>query len=363
MDFVAVPYDPASHKKALLEFLSKVYPPDVVARREKVIDWIEERHPYRDRAPLRYVIMDGDRVAATQGHLPAQFLVNGRLTQARFTHDLLVDPAYRGKGLAKIIVGNALAQGEFMPGGMWMTGPCHQIHLRCGFEDAQRLVTRTLILDSGAFADRKHWSGLKRVAGKTVIDVIRARALRRARRFSGSQGQPYRVVEIDEFPPEMDEVWKRMLDGYGVAMFRDSTYLNWRYNSHPVLDYRIQLAERGGQPVGYLVWRSPPGGDADNRAVIVDFLVERGDTETLEYLTAYPIVEAADAGVEVLSVMTTQKWAAGAFRRFGFLPRGESQTWVVGHWEEHISPAWITDHEPWHMCGGDSDGDMWTGSV
>lgn len=361
-DFAVIPYDPALHKPALLEFLSKVYPPDAMARRERVLDWIHNENPYRDREPLRFVIMDGDRVAATLGHLPVDFLVNGRRTPSRFTHDLLVDPAYRGKGLAKKIVSNAHVDGEFLPGGMWMTGPCHKIHLDCGFDDAQPLAPRTLVLDPDTFVERKSFSGVRRLLAKPATALIRARALSRARtRIRSGGGYSSRVV--DSFPEELDPVWLELLRGYGAGLVREARYLNWRYTRHPVLDYRIRVAERNGRPAGYIVWRLAPGSESEKRAVITDFLVDKGDAGTFEYLVSFVIVDAADGGMEVLSALTTQKWAAAVLGKFGFLPRGSAHAWVIGGWKERISPSWVTDSSAWHMCMGDSDGDMWTGSV
>jgi GNAT superfamily N-acetyltransferase len=362
-DFVVTPYEPAAHKSALLQFLGAVYPPGVLKRRELVLDWIHEHHPHRDMVPLRYVIMDGDRVAATMGHLPADFLVNGQPTPVRFTHDLLVDPSYRGQGLAKLIVGNSLAGGDFLPGGMWMTVPCYKIHLACGFDDASPLVTRTLVLDPDAVVRRKQLPAIKRWLSKPVLRLLRARSLARAGKLADHRNTHCDTLVAGEFDPEWDGTWRGMLEGYGIGMIRNAEYLNWKYAHHPVLNYRIRLAERGGRMTGYIISRLAPEQADEKRSVITDFLVENGDAKTLETLVAHVIIEASEAGMEVVSVLTTQTWAATTLRGFGFVPRKESHTWVVGGWKGHIPEGWIADHEQWHMCSGDSDGDLWTGSA
>jgi hypothetical protein len=173
----------------------------------------------------------------------------------------------------------------------------------------------------------------------------------------------FRAEAVATFPPELDEAWYGMLAGYGAGIIREARYLSWRYARHPVLDYQIRVAERDGKTAGYIVWRPAPAHVEEKRAVITDFLVEKGDAGAFEYLVSCVVLESNDAGAEVLSVLTTQSWAAGALRKFGFLPRGNAHAWVVAGWEDHISPWWVTDAEPWHMCLGDSDGDMWTGSV
>jgi GNAT superfamily N-acetyltransferase len=362
-EFSVSPYDHAAHKPALLSFLSAVYEPDVLARRERVLDWVHDFHPMRDRAPLRHVIMDGDSVAATMGHLPAEYVINGRVTPARFTHDLLVDPKYRGQGLAKLIVGHALDCGEFMPGGMWMTTACYKIHVNNGFDDATGLVTRTLVLDPDAFTARKGLAGLKRRISRSALTLLRSRALARARKTTRGNTAPYTIDAAGRFEPELDETWRDMLQTYGAGMARSAEYLNWKYARHPLLKYDIRLARRAGGTAGYVVYRPALERDDEKRAIIADFLVENEDTKTFEFMIAHAIFEAVEGGAEVLSVLTTQPWAARALRRFGFLPRGESQTWAVGGWRDRVPEGWLDDQSRWHVCMGDSDGDLWSASV
>jgi len=356
-EFVVSPYDPATHKPALLEFLSTVYDRDTLARRESVMDWVHLHHPHRERQPLRYVIMDGAKVAATMGHLPCDFLVDGQVVAARYTHDLLVDPTYRGKGLAKRIVSNAPAQGEFLPGGMWMTGPCYKIHLACGFDDAPPLPVRTLVLDTDQFVGRKYGSGIKgRLAG-VALSLLRRRALARAENTPGIVCR-----DIGEFDPAHDDAWMALLKTYRITMLRDAAHLNWKYMRHPVLQYSACIAERGGEPAGFMIWRQPWHNDEEKRAVITDFVVARGDVVAFESLLAHVIREVRDSAA-VVSALSSQPWAAKVLRGFGFLPRQDSHAWVVGNWKDLIFTRDFADTGSWHMCMGDSDGDLWTGSA
>lgn len=355
-----VPYDPVKHRAALLQFLREAFAPDKLERRVRVLEWLQDHMPGRERTPLRHVILNGDRVAGSMGFLPSEFLVDGRIVSARFTHDLLVDPTYRGQGLAKRIVQNALGPGEFLPGGMWMTDPCYRIHLACGFDDVRPLTTHTLVLDPKTFANRKGLRGLRGGLSAAGLNLLRDRGLRRARRLHG-KSRDLAVRAADRFDPSLDDLWRDMLSTYGAGRLRTADYLNWRYADHPCLDYRLCLAEREGSVAGYIVWRLAPEGSREKRAVIVDFLVAREDAESLGRLISNAVVDASDAGMETVSVITTQSWAVKILRSMSFLPRKERHTWVVGCWREHLPEKWLSDHSPWHICLGDSDGDLWTG--
>jgi hypothetical protein len=93
---------------------------------------------------------------------------------------------------------------------------------------------------------------------------------------------------------------------------------------------------------------------------VTDFLVRNGDADALRFLTSRVVTGAAEAGAGILYLLTTQEWAGKTLRSMGFVPRRGRQTWAVAGWRGVIPEAWLTDHRPWHVCSGDSDGDMWT---
>ncbi len=353
-----VPYEPERHAAALFEFIAKVLGADICARRRRLIETMREAMPGNDRFPLRHVIVDGDRVAGTLGYMPADFWVRGRRVPVRFTHDLLVDPDYRGAGLGKLIVQNAYAQGDFFPGGMWMTDPCRKIHVDCGFVDATPLATYNLVLDPAAFVARRGIRGGKALAGRVLLGLNRWYALARARKMASRAS----LREIERFASATDSVWETLASGYGITRVRDAAYLNWKYADHPFLDYRNLLVLRNGEPAGFLIWRPAPEG-TEKRAVVADFLVAKGDAASLGPLVARAVVDAAAAGMDSLAIITTQPWAVSVLRSLGFMPRAARNTWVVAGWQNVIPETWLKDTAAWHVCLGDSDGDMWTGSI
>ena len=352
----AVAYQRDVHEPAYLRFIEKVMGAEECEHRRRVLASMHERMPLRDRAPLRHVILDGERVAGSLGYLPAEFLIDGARVPVRFTHDLLVDPDYRGQGLAKLVVDNARALGDFFPGGMWMTDSCYQIHLACGFDDAPALTTYTLALDPSSFIAQKELSSVKRVLAKAALSSTRLRTLARANRAVARAGDT--VAEVARFDPSHDATWQQLAATYAVTLARDAAFLNWRYFDHPNLKYRVVIAARDGGATGYMVWR--PSNQGEKRAVIPDFLVAKGDVATFERMLAQVIVEIAAAKCSSLSILTSQPWAERSLRTFGFYPRGARNTWVVAGWRGHISEATLDDPAAWHVVLGDSDGDIWS---
>jgi hypothetical protein len=354
-----VPYQRDVHEESYLRLLSGFFGGTEGEERRRVLATFHERMPGRERVPLRHVVVDGNRVAASLGHMPAEFWIQGERVPVRYTHDLLVDSEYRGvHSLGKRLVTHALTCGDFFPGGLWMTHPSFRLHELCGFTAVKEMTTYTLVLDPAAFVARKGFAGTKKSATEVALRVPREIALRIARAHSARGGDELAIVE--RFDSAWDVQWATMARGYGITRFRDADYLNWKYAEHPYLPYQLFLARRGGGEMGFVIWRLAPNGAAEKRAVVVDFLVANTDASTFRFLMSHVIRAAAEAGMESLSVLTTQSWAARALLAFGFFPRGTRNTWVVGNWENRIPKAWLGDHRPWHMCLGDSDGDMWT---
>jgi GNAT superfamily N-acetyltransferase len=356
-----VAYDRGRHEPALKRFTEKVLGAAVCERRQRVIDTFHERMPGREHTPLRHVLMDGDTVAGTLGYMPTEFLVDGQRVQARYTHDLLVDPEYRGGGLGKRIVAHARETGDFYPGGMWMTGQCHKIHQQTGFDDVASLVTYTAVLDPAAFAGRRGFSPLKSAVTRTGLGVTRLLALRRARTLlSRAQNT---ITTVKEMDPAHDAAWMSLAKTYGVTRVRDAAYLNWKYGGHPILNYRTVVAARNGAPQGFLVWRPAPEGIEETRAAIVDFLVAKGDARTLQELAAHVLLEASEARIDAVAAIATQQFATAALQKLGFVAGGSRNSWVIANWKDVLPADAVSNLDLWHMCMGDSDGDIWTGSM
>lgn len=365
-ELVVVPYEHERHGAALLSLFARVWGEEASRRRCAINDALHERMPVRDRHPLRYIAMDGDRAAGTLGCLPADFLVNGGHTPVRFTCDLLVDPRYATAGmrlarrtLGTVLVEQARLQGDFFVGGMWMTHSSHRIHLAAGFDDAMTLPSYTLPLDPRPFVARRGLTAVKSGAALAGLTALRACALTRAK--AELVRGDVQLEACDRFDESLDATWRNLARSYAVTRVRDAAYLNWKYADHPTLPYRILLARRGGKHTGYMIWRPPTPDDECRRAVVVDFLVARGDARTLRRLVSRVVVDANRAGTESISMLTTQPWAAATLRRMGYFPRPGGNTWVVAGWQNHVPRGWLFEPDRWHLCMGDSDGDIWAG--
>ena len=61
--------------------------------------------------------------------------------------------------------------------------------------------------------------------------------------------------QVDRAGAEFDVLWQTCRADRQISAIRDSVWVNWRYVKAPTFAYRVLLAERWGQPVGYCAYR------------------------------------------------------------------------------------------------------------
>ncbi len=102
--------------------------------------------------------------------------------------------------------------------------------------------------------------------------------------FSGAKLPPgVRLEEVKQADDRVDRLWERCQPMPGIVRRRDRAYLQWRFFDSPAFDYRIWLAMRDGEPVGYVAAMTAEQKDRERGGSfrlghIVDFLVEPGDS-------------------------------------------------------------------------------------
>ncbi|MFL5805804.1 MAG: GNAT family N-acetyltransferase [Roseiflexaceae bacterium] len=170
------------------------------------------------------------------------------------------------------------------------------------------------------------------------------------------RGDPLlRVRLADRAGPEFDRLWQRCGAETPVSVVRDSAWVNWRYLDAPASAYRVLLAERDGQPVGYAAYRvaGHPGGRA---GFIAELFVAPGDEHERRALIARTLAalyaEGADNAI-TLAVPDTALYQS--LQGAGFLRgRGAFSVQIVP-----LDPALpmdlLRDPHSWDMAGGDFD--------
>ncbi len=122
----------------------------------------------------------------------------------------------------------------------------------------------------------------------------------------GRAGRGTTVASVERVGPEFDALWAGLRQHYEALVVRDRAWLTYRYAQAPGQEYRILLAKRDGQPVGYLVYRLTEG--------------EGRRTGWMVNLMTAPHDWAARAAL--LGTARRALWEAGAGKMLALIPRG-----------------------------------------
>jgi len=162
------------------------------------------------------------------------------------------------------------------------------------------------------------------------------------------------VTRVDRFGADADALWEGLKDDAGLAIVRDSAYLNWRYADAHDRDYELyECRERAtNQLRGLFVFaRSDflfPGS-----AFIVDWVCSAADEDVTVAMVAAAERRANESKRGVLAALFPQTDARFlAFQRLGFLVYGTNYFLVVIPFDNRGT---LFYREQWYHTAGDSD--------
>ena len=170
------------------------------------------------------------------------------------------------------------------------------------------------------------------------------------------ESDPYvRLRAVDDVGPELDALWARCAHDSGISIVRDRAWVAWRYLANPSYPYRVLLAERAGEAVGYAVYRLEHAAD-HTLGYIAELFAARRDPRALGSLIRQTTARLEAEGAELAVAQAPPgTWMSQAMRRAGF-------RWSWGDFSVQLVPLDATlplealrDARNWTMWGGDFD--------
>jgi hypothetical protein len=167
-----------------------------------------------------------------------------------------------------------------------------------------------------------------------------------------SPGVHIRILAAPE--PALDHFWAKVAPAWKHAVIRDAAWLGWRYFSAPGDAYRVLLAERAGQPVGYVALKietSQSGGSV--QGWVADLLAASPADEGA--LVRASLAHLRGAGVErVRALVAPESRMQQALSAAGFSGRGGGEFGVVPL-DPSLPIHEVSRADGWLIAGGDFD--------
>jgi GNAT superfamily N-acetyltransferase len=298
-----------------------------------------------------YLAENGDKIIGHLADLPKRFSVRGKMVLGTLTHDMMVHPDYRGRGISIATARYAITKvrGER---GLFMTAYSIREEslnslIKAGWKEVVKLPVLVFPIRFHGIANRYlHFQPASLLVGAMArIFYSLFFGWRKKRKGKGIEIE--RVYEVDE---PFDRFWEKARSVYPIMGNRSRSYLTWRYLRHPTRNYVIYRALQKGEMKGYIVLRKVELLQF-NSAVIVDLLAL--DDEVLDELVKKGIKHSRQEGVDLLGFMVPKPHPYyRSLKRGGFLPSLKTFSFLVySIWKEEI----LVSPQGWYVNWGDTD--------
>lgn len=297
-----------------------------------------------------YLIEDGNKIIGHLADLPKRFSFRKEVVLGTLTHDMMVHPNYRRRGVSNATARFGIQKVE-REKGLFMTAYAIRMEslnslLKVGWKEVTRLPV--LVFPIRFYGIVKHYLRFKLISlvGGGVARLFYSFLLRRRKnKITGLE-----IKKINELDEQFDLFWNRIIHLFPIIGVRDRTYLNWRYLQHPTRRYAIYRAQKEGEMRGYIILRKVDLLNF-NSAVIVDLLAL--DEEALLALIEEGIQHSRQEGADLLGVMIPKTHPYyQSLRKEGFLSSLKAFHFLVySHWKEEI----LFDPKAWYLTWGDTD--------
>ncbi|HVN87310.1 MAG TPA: GNAT family N-acetyltransferase [Candidatus Binatia bacterium] len=351
-----VRYTPADRAE-VFELLDRAHPAELSARLQRQWDWKYEANPFnRDGEPYLLLWRDGGQIVGMLGVMSVRMCIDGRERIVGHLCDWSMRPDHRGRRMARRLLDRQ--RPDWPVRFAWQNEISRRLSPGMIGDNSGilRLSPLTRVLAVGdVIADASGSRLAGRIASATTMSTCAF--LRRLRDRTSVAGVT--VEETCGFDDRFDELWQRARRDYRVLLVRDRRYLQWRFAERPDARYRILVAMRGGDLVGYLVFRELQQDDA-GRGYLVDFMVADRSTAVFSQLLSLAIARLEHHGTRWLTCRVIVPPFRGVLYRHGFLPIRQS---VGGYLRSYRPDADTSDMDSrtfvdprnWFLTMGDGD--------
>lgn len=152
--------------------------------------------------------------------------------------------------------------------------------------------------------------------------------------------------------PEVEQLFEAHIDQVPLGIWRDATYLGWRYRDWPDVPYRLLLARRGGVLVSAMVFSL--GWFGHPIVPLMDWIGPGGDREVMAAMLAHVGRLTLDEGGSRLETWVTPNMPQReTLRTLGFGEEESPFNLCIMVYGQDFDLDWSTSH--WFFTMGDSD--------
>ncbi|MCL4813223.1 MAG: GNAT family N-acetyltransferase [Vicinamibacteraceae bacterium] len=311
-------------------------------------DWQYTRNPNNPpTGPAIWIAREGPAVVGQYATMPVKLSVKGEEIDASWGMDVMVAPERQRQGLGEVLFGT-WDQHTGASLGLGLSLASSRLFKKLRWPDVGPVPCLVKPLTRRALRQPTWSVGLNRVVSAVTLPIVKVAG--RVRRLD-------RTPEIvRRFDASFDRLWERVAPKFEFAVRRDAAYLQWKYIAPPHVRYIVAVLRRDGEADGYVVYRhvQEPRGRV---TLLVDFLADPDDHETVSSLVAWVDREAREADSDKIRTFATHALFRKALRAAGYFQVKSSVEFVARINAVPVGPDFYKSTDSWHVTFGDSDQD------
>jgi len=342
--------------KEIFELMRFIYPEEkynnFIHRRRKMWEWEFLENPLIKKGEEKiWVAEDSGKIIGHVATMPVKLKCDDKYYIAHFAMDLIVDSAYRGKGIGQGLM-EAWRDSSEIAIGLGLTPAVLPIYYKLGWKVFNTKKVLVKVFKSRKILKKliKKENILLRTGEKLINSGLKA--------FNFVLSKPLKVdwksiFEIYEFDSKIDIFWEKVKDDYNIALRKSKDYLNWKYTNHPYYQYKKFYYMGKDGIKGYVVLReSEEEGYCEGH--IVDMMTRADDFKSMGLMVAWIIDYFRKNGVECIYFMTTCANQRKVLLRNGFLPLKRGPVFsVYSHDKDLLKRLW--SFNDWFLTKDSSD--------
>ena len=255
----------ADHLPALQAFFMRMYRPDYVLRaNEALFQWQFGETPASkgNDYHVKLALLDGE-IAGCLGYIPVEVSLRGRVVRGAWTANWMVDLKLRRLGLGPLLM-RELTQQFDVTLVIGLSREAQELLPRMGWTNFGYLTRYICVLDIEGAAQLTE-------SGKLDWPVKQVPHM-----------APSNVQLVSQFHDDATALWDTVWGNNGAGTRRSAEFLNWRYGSHPVFQYRLFEMHSKSRLSGFAVYRIEQVRDMPLRVGrIVELVSEAGSEGVL----------------------------------------------------------------------------------
>jgi predicted N-acetyltransferase YhbS len=284
-------------------------------------------------------------------HVPIRMKIGDQEVTGAFGVDSMTHPDYQRRGILKKLQ-EKIAESSVEQGLCFSFGAClshiMKIYKKLRITEICQQHLFVKITFWGKFFNKRF--GIPCFLGNFIGCIWDFMAIR----TSTKNSENIEINQIFKFEQNINEFWHKASLQKQIMVVRDMEYLNWRYFEKPGDPYKVFIAKREEDVVGYIVFQQ--GKIEPTAGLILDLFTLPDDNIVMEALIRKAINYFKEKGVLIIycfMLPNTQYYPV--LKRFGFIRRDSDLHFDIDIYNNNISKEFVTNPQNWYFVRGDTD--------